>query len=55
MAEFRENQQQHSLHTLGRHLNGWDTWRISHQYGKLDFIMAKMGQEFKKKSTICLI
>lgn len=22
MAEFRENQEQHSLHTLGRHLQG---------------------------------
>lgn len=23
MAEFRENQEQHSLHSLGRNLNGW--------------------------------
>lgn len=28
VAEFRENQQQHSLHSLGRHLNRWDRWKI---------------------------
>lgn len=28
VAEFRENQQQHSLHSLGRHLNTWDGWKI---------------------------
>lgn len=26
MAEFGKNQQQHPLHTLGRHLNGWKTF-----------------------------